>query len=118
MGTTSEIIKIVASFLAVTTLTILTDRYLGDKDSVGVLAVSVGVLCWLERDWIGEQLRGAQQHRMAVILGCTVVFAGIGLLVGIVLTEPKKAVLKSGSESSVEHAKTETGPVRPTTEPT
>lgn len=82
-----EILEFGASFLTATILTILADRYLGNKVALGVLIVSVAILCWRRRDWLIAQILEAQQHRAGFVIGCIVIFAVIGGLIGIVLTQ-------------------------------
>jgi hypothetical protein len=83
-----EVVKVAVEFLAVTTLTILAERYLSTRAAFSVLAVSIVILCWFNWNWLKEQAHGAQEHRLAFIIACVVVFAGIGGLVGAVLTRP------------------------------
>ena len=84
-----EIVKVAAEFLAVTMLTILADRYFSNKVAIGVLVVCVAILCAFNWNWMKEQAHSAQQHRLVAISICIVVFAGIGALIGVILTHPQ-----------------------------
>jgi hypothetical protein len=96
---TGEVVKIAVQFLAVTTLTILAERYLSSRLAVGVLAVCILILCWLNWNRLKEQIHGAQGHRTAFIVVCVVVFAGIGALVGVMLTQSKAGLDQKTQEA-------------------
>ena len=83
----AEIIKIAASFLFVTTLTILVERYISDKAAIGVFLLSLLVLGWLGRGDLSKMVMWSHEHRQLAIVVLVVVFAAIGLGVGIWVTK-------------------------------
>jgi hypothetical protein len=64
--------------------------------------VCIAFLCFVHWTWLTAQARGAQEHKVAVIVGCIFVFSGIGALVGVVLTHsrisPTENVQSSGEK--------------------
>jgi hypothetical protein len=86
MGTPGEVIKIVAGFAIVTILTILTDRWLSDKAAVFVLIVSLLIFAVLSQQEISQFRGWARGNRQIVIVGCIVVFAVLGFVVGKLIT--------------------------------
>jgi hypothetical protein len=92
-----EIIKIVAASVAVTMLTILADRWFNDRVAIGVLAVCIAVLCWVNRDWIQDQ---ARDNKTIAIVTCVVIFAIFGALMGLMLTRPKSGQSSKADEVS------------------
>jgi hypothetical protein len=95
--TVTEILGVVASFLALTMITILVDRYLGDKTAMAVLVACLAVLCWVNWTWLTTQLRQAQEHRITFIVVCTLAFAVIGTLTGVIVTQHAPGVSNSQS---------------------
>ena len=95
-----DILKVTVEFLAVTMLTILADRYLSNKTAIGVLIACVAFLCFIHRTWLIAQTRTAQENRIAVIAVCTILFAGMGALVGVILTHPSRKSLQAPNKTA------------------
>jgi len=95
-----DILKVTVEFLAVTMLTILADRYLSNKTAIGVLIACVAFLCFIHRTWLIAQTRTAQENRIAVIAVCTILFAGMGALVGVILTHPSRNSLQAPNKTA------------------
>ena len=102
-----DILKVTVEFLAVTMLTILADRYLSNKTAIGVLIACVAFLCFIHRTWLIAQTRTAQENRIAVIAVCTILFAGMGALVGVILTHPRKSLQAPNKTASKQEASPE-----------
>src|SRR6266699_1025627 len=66
-----DILKVTVEFLSVTMLTILADRYLSNKTAIGVLIAFVAFLC-----------------------------AGMGALVGVILTHPSRNSLQAPNKTA------------------
>jgi hypothetical protein len=94
MGSSGEVIKIAAGFAIVTILTILADRWLSDKVAVAVLIVSLVIFGLLSRQEIRALLDWAPANKLATIIGCILVFAIVGLLIGLVIS--RNASSKTG----------------------
>lgn len=83
-----EILKVVISFVCVTTLTILAERYISDKAAVVFLVASAILLIFLYRDDLNKAVNWSREHRPLAIFVCVLVFAAVGLCAGLWLTRP------------------------------
>jgi len=84
----AEITKIAASFIFVTALTILVERYISDNAALVVLLVSTGVLGYLYLEDVRKAIDWGREHRQMAIVVYVALFAIVGLLVGMWMTAP------------------------------
>lgn len=107
MGTVGEVVKIVAGFAIVTTVTILADRLLSDKAAIVVLVISLVVFGLFSQQEINKLLEWSRDNRQIAITGCVIVFALLGLAVGLLIT---RKVSESGPANAEKRDKTNPAP--------
>ena len=91
----ADILTYILELAAVTTATILAERYINDKAAVIVLLSSLTLLAIIHRNklrhWFAE-------HLLVAVSICVIVVAGIGLGIGLLLTIPAR------SQEAIEHS--------------
>lgn len=115
MPNNAEIVRIVFQFVTITVVTILAERYISDAWALIILGLCLGVLASIHRRWL---LQLVQTNRVLTVMVCMVVFALIGLGVGLWITRqlPKSGPLQASQQSPIlsqqrpEHAEPKTAP--------
>lgn len=80
MVATIEVVEVVLEFIAVTIITIITERYLSDTWAFTILGACLVGLGMLHKEWLTAF---AQENRAPTIMICTVVFGAVGFWMGM-----------------------------------